>query len=55
MFVLVARDVLASDCVRSWAVALAGRHGSAAKIASAYAVADAMDRWRAAHGGKQPD
>ena len=57
VFVLVARDVLAADKVRAWALALAARHGPAAKVASAYALADAMDRWREQRGdgGKLPD
>lgn len=55
MFVLVARDILAADKVRAYAADLALHGGPKTKIASAYAVAEAMDQWRATHRGKLPD
>jgi hypothetical protein len=54
--VLAARDILAADKVRSWAADLALHNGPKYKINDAYAQAEAMDRWRKAHGGgKLPD
>lgn len=57
VFVLVARDVIAADKVRAWAVDLAARNGPKGKVAAAYGVADAMDQWRTTRGlgGKIPD
>jgi hypothetical protein len=56
IFILVARDRLAADKVRSWAADLAIHNGPKYKVADAYAIADDMDRWRDLHGGgKLPD
>lgn len=60
VFVLVARDMLASAHVRHWAVELESRAQAEgtlteqrrAKIVDAFAVADAMDEWRYAHHGE---
>lgn len=56
VFVLCARDRLASSTVRMW-LAFAREHNvSADKIADAQAICDAMDAWRMTHGGgKVPD
>lgn len=56
VFVLVARDRVASIVVRTWAT-LAGWLGAPkAKTDEAMALADRMDAWRDAHGGgKVPD
>jgi len=52
----VARDILSADKVRGWALELAARDGPHGKVAGAYAIADAMELWRARHGGgKVPD
>lgn len=55
VFILVAHDVLAASVVREWA--RAGERVGAAphKIDEAYALADRMDAWRDANGGKVPD
>lgn len=64
VFILVARDQLASDVVRWWAerfLALRMDFGdfdgrAKAKYDEAVALADRMDDWRDAHGGgKVPD
>lgn len=57
VFVLCARDKIASTLVRDWAALLErleGHHQE--KVEGARAIADNMDHWRALHGGgKLPD
>jgi hypothetical protein len=56
LFVLCARDQIASAIVRDWAERAAYRGVNAAKINEALQLAEAMDVWRKAHGGgKLPD
>lgn len=55
VFVLLARDVTASDVVRTWCAdrVRAGKNTHAdPQIREALALADQMDRWRAAHPPK---
>ncbi len=56
VFVLCARDVTAATAVRKWATSAELRGDvPLGKIAAAFDVANAMDIWRATHGGKAPD
>jgi hypothetical protein len=55
VFVLVARDKAASKVVRYWAALVGPMGGNPEKVADARHIADLMDQWRAAHGGKVPD
>lgn len=45
MFVLLARDPLAPDVVRTWADAYEERGGNPEKVAEARACANEMERW----------
>ena len=56
VFVLCARDKVASMVVRDWADMAAKIGASEEKVAEARQLADRMERWRASHGGgKVPD
>lgn len=56
LFILVARDQLAAELVREWADRAEAAGTPVEKVGEAYALADAMDDWRATHGGgKIPD
>lgn len=56
LFVLCARDVIAHEAVRTWAMRAERLGVNPEKVADARAVADAMVAWRENNGGgKVPD
>ncbi len=56
LFILCARDVLASDAIREWVRLAKAIDVSDAKVTEAEDLANAMDVWRTRHGGgKVPD
>lgn len=56
VFILCARDKAAASTVVVWAQEASRLGASEQKIGEALSVAEAMDRWRIAHGGgKLPD
>lgn len=52
VFILCARDVIAAECVREWGNRADAIGVPVEKVGAAFALADAMDAWRAENPDK---